>query len=128
MIIYSFDPGGTTGLVIADCEQEPIIVESMELSLNPDEWQYFLTENPRVDLILMESMINSGYLTPGKIQQIKAIALIEMFGHLVNARVLEVSPEKRKKFGPNHTPPHIKGQHAKDAYRILMAGKKGCLW
>jgi len=124
MIVYSFDPGGTTGLVMADCEQEPYIVSSKELSLKPDDWG-FIIDNPRVDLILMETMVSTGYMTKGKIQQIKAIALIELFSHLSGAKLVQVTPEKRKKLGPKETPRHVTGQHAKDAYRILIAGMRG---
>ncbi len=124
--IMGVDPGGTTGICICRLgEQEIVVVYHGQWKL-----QDLITGNwsagnqlcglmSTVDITAMESVVASGMLTAGKIDQIKAEDRIFVESSLRNIEVAYITPEERKRV--KQVPKEVKGDHARDAYRVAVA-------
>ena len=127
MRILSIDPGGNTGLCVISLANGKVKVEAWDtISDNTQfDWIKYIDKHiPHV--LVMESMVAHGKLTRGKIDQIKAMGIVEWIAYRKHVSPIEyITPEERGRI--NKVPADIKGDHARDAYRVgvAYAVKKG---
>lgn len=116
--ILGIDPGGTTGVccIQVDDMQGHRILESDEIS---NIWKV-KTGFSQCDVIVVESLVPHGKLTQGKIDQIKAIAIVESQARFRGQNVIKwITPEERGRV--KKAPSKVVGTHAKDAFRVALA-------
>jgi len=110
-VIFGIDPGGTTGFCLIETTElgEIVFQEAVE--------RKGIGQFPNLrlcDVVAMEDVVPTGRLTAGKALQLKAIGAIEAQG----VNIEYVSPEERKRVSISLP---IRGDHAKDAYRVAVA-------
>lgn len=106
MIILGVDPGGTTGMCLVDLDKTTGTVYVLEADqitlpdLNPIELSFWFPEFDRrtgepIETVVIESIVKTGRLTDGKIDQIKAAERIKYETEIYQIPVVEVTPEER---------------------------------
>lgn len=73
----------------------------------------------RPTLVVVESIVQSGYLSREKVQQIRAHDRTIVAANKRGIKVVEVQPQATKLI--RKVPDQVKGNHARDAYRVVMA-------
>lgn len=128
MNVVGVDPGVTTGLVVCTYRKYPVgdysfslkALSSTEIPLTED-YHSFITKlivTYRPQIMVIESVVQSGYLSREKVTQIRAHDRALVAGQLRGVEVKEVPPQAVKRI--KEVPSVVHGDHARDAYRILM--------
>ena len=129
MNVVGVDPGVTTGLVVCTYRKYPVgdysfslkALSSTEIPLTED-YHSFITKlivTYRPQIMVIEAVVQSGHLSREKVTQIRAHDRAIVVAQSRNIKVEEVHPQAVKRI--KEVPASVKGDHARDAYRILMA-------
>lgn len=126
MKILGVDPGGTTGLCLVHVDVEDkatqvVVSEEVPLKeLTPTVLDYYLMFDD-LTAVVFESIVSTGALTEGKINQIRAAerVLFEAEVYEKDKALAFITPEARKKI--KEVPPEVHGDHARDAFRVVRA-------
>ena len=133
MIILGVDPGGITGLCLVNFDKETYELKLLQEdevhidNLTPMELSFWLPDYAEwsVGLIVMESIVKTGRLTQGKIDQIRAAERVRYEAEVYRISLVEVTPEER---GRAKVTKEILGEregkklnHAEDALRAVIA-------
>ncbi len=128
LYILGVDPGVTTGLCAVMCTLKGTTVdvessEAMYLEIVIDdsfsEYILDLLQSTKPDLVVIESVVASGFLNREKIQQIQAYDRVLVAAHSLEIPTQEVLPQAVKQI--KDVPKEVKGNHARDAYRAVAA-------
>lgn len=126
--IIGVDPGVTTGLCI--CRVSPdqdspgeyvVSVEGFIETSLLDIFEHMDTaiSNLDAELVVIESIVHSGYLNKEKVTQIRAHERAVTMADYWGIPVEEVTPQEVKRITCLDS--DVKGNHARDAYRVIMA-------
>lgn len=126
MRIVGVDPGVTTGLCICTFKDgadgftfNTTDFYEIELSYDFSDRVDMILAGVRPTLVVIESVVQSGHLSREKIQQIRAHDRTIVAAHKRGIKVVEVQPQATKLI--RKVPDQVKGNHARDAYRVVMA-------
>jgi len=72
-----------------------------------------------IELIVMESIVQSGYLSKEKVSQIRAHDRVLCLAERRRITLEEVQPQAVKQI--TEVPREVQGNHARDAYRVVAA-------
>lgn len=125
MRVLAFDPGTTTGYCVID-KDFVIICGQLDWKELPERVP-ILCEATKPELVVVERPVFRGLLNSDKTEQIRAFdrVIVAVREWNLEAEILELIPEVRRYHAP--VPKRIKGNHARDAFRLAVAGlrKKG---
>ncbi len=120
MRVLAVDPGTTTGIVSVILHEhlDPVVESFGDHSLS------YLMQNLRHiikghNTVVIEDMIKTGRITDGKIDQIKAIGLVEQQALLRYYNLYYIQPSESKMI--KEVPKFITDHHSRDAYKVFKA-------
>lgn len=129
MNVIGVDPGVTTGIAVCSYKKYPVgdytfslkSISSIQIPLTVDYSDYIARQivRYRPKILVVESVVQSGHLSREKVTQIRAYDRAIVVAQSRNIKVEEVHPQAVKRI--KEVPASVKGDHARDAYRILMA-------
>ena len=127
MRVIAFDPGKVTGYCIMQFHQhdDPEVVDFGEIEFEDLTDKYIRDIIDRCSQCVIEGAVLTGKINQDKVKQLRATERINFYWDSIMSYrnpVMWIQPESKKLAG--EVPRHIKGQHAKDAYRILDAWRK----
>ncbi len=124
MRVVAFDPGDTTGAVAALVKPKAKFIQVIHQGeIEPSDIKGFSSHVAKQgeSVGIIEGVVKSGHLSVDKFNQIvvytRCLVCLEHF----NAdRIIEIPPSINKNV-KGEVPDTIKGNHAKDAYRLILA-------
>ncbi len=117
--ILGIDPGRNTGLCILK-GSEVISYTTIEHISVAILQGWVKKQEADIDLIVVEAVVTTGKLNLDKAQQIMAYTVAVEYANLNKIACAILHPELRKQLGSKIVL-GVKGDHAKDAYRIVQA-------
>jgi len=129
MKVMGFDPGVTTGVCV--CLYKKVPFGEFNFSLTATHHEEIVFSDKffdeirqamaiyRPQLVVMESVVQSGHLSREKVVQIRAHDRVLTAAAIREVKLKEVHPQAVKRI--TEVPRGIKGNHARDAFRIVMA-------
>ncbi len=116
MKVIAFDPGKTTGYCVMKFSSvdDPVILDFGELSkveLDKVKLEHLVAG---AEFVVVERAVLTGRVNEDKVDQIR---VTERIGFVCGERIQWVSPEEKKLI--TDIPKEIKGNHARDAYKLL---------
>ncbi len=122
MILLGVDPGVTTGYCVVDVNYKGIFVREaahLNHNISLSGWYKYLVQKYRPEAIIMESAVPTGLLNEEKRVQLSAMDRLVVVADETETPLGFVTPERRKR--EKHVPAEVKGAHARDAYRVVVA-------
>lgn len=118
MFVVAFDPGKTTGYCVVKLGKtdDPEIINWGEISKPALSKKVLQNLTRGCTDIVVERAVLTGRLNEDKVDQIRVTERIDFLGE---GKVRKVSPEEKRLV--KDVPKEIKGDHARDAYKLLNA-------